>query len=102
MTGEAAVAVYKVMIDDNFHYMDEDARYEHGSYDSPAEAIEICRRIVDDDLRELHKPGMTPTELYDDYKSFGRDPFIVAPEGAERVTFSAWTYAEERCRDQAK
>jgi hypothetical protein len=93
---------YKVMIDDNFDYMDEDARYEHGSYDSAAEAIEVCRRIVEDDLRELYKEGMTSAELYDHYKSFGRDPFIVALEGAERVAFSAWTYAEERCRDQAK
>ncbi len=96
------MAVYKVMIDDNFDYMDDDARYEHGAYDSAAEAIDACRRIVDDDLREFYKPGMTPAELYDHYKSFGRDPFIVASEGAERVAFSAWTYAEERCRDQAK
>jgi hypothetical protein len=93
---------YKVMIDDNFDYMNEDARYEHGSYDSAAEAIEVCRRIVEDDLRELYKEGMTSAELYDEYKLFGRDPFIVATEGAERVAFSAWTYAEERCRAQAK
>jgi hypothetical protein len=96
------VAVFKVMIDDNFDYMDEDARYEHGSYASAAEAIDACRRLVEEDLRGLYKPGMTSAELYDHYKTFGRDPFVVAPEATERVVFSAWTYAEERCRVQAK
>ena len=25
---------YRDMVDDNFHYMDENERYEHGTYDT--------------------------------------------------------------------
>jgi hypothetical protein len=90
---------YKVMVDDNYHYMDEDERYEHGVFPAAAEAIAACKRIVDSDLDELMKPSMTASELYDAYKQFGRDPFIVCVKpDDERVDFSAWTYAEERSR----
>src|SRR5262249_23762507 len=35
----AAMPAYKVLIDDNFHYMDESERVEHGVFTSRAEAI---------------------------------------------------------------
>ena len=40
---------YKVMVDDNFHYMEDD-RYELGTFSTIEEAIAACKRIVDDDL----------------------------------------------------
>jgi hypothetical protein len=91
------VSRYKVMVDDNFHFMDEDERYEHGVFATAEEAVAACKHIVDTDLNELMKPGMTASELYDAYTQFGRDPFIVCVKpDDERVRFSAWDYAEER------
>ena len=54
---------YKVMVDNNFHYMDEDERYQHGVFLTAEEAIAACRRIVDEDLKTQAKPDMTATEL---------------------------------------
>ena len=90
---------YKVMVDDNFHYMDEDERYEHGVYDTAEEAIEACRGIVDRSLEEGYKPGVSAEALYEHYVSFGDDPFIVVLDGADdNAKFSAWNYAKERSR----
>jgi hypothetical protein len=60
---------YKVVVDDNFHYQDPDERREQG--------VE---------------------SLYDRFTSFGDDPSIVVIDGTDdRATFSAWSYAKERC-----
>ena len=88
---------YRVMIDDNFDYMNEDERHEHSTYEHASQALAACRRIVDQDLLGAYKQGMTAGELDDAYTSFGRDPFVVAVEGGDRIDFSAWGYAKERC-----
>jgi hypothetical protein len=94
---------YKVLVDDNFDYMDEDRRYEHGVYPTVEEAISACKRIVDSNLAGFLKPGMTASELYDAYRGFGDDPFIVCLKPDEEpVRFSAWEYAEERSRVVAR
>jgi len=91
---------YKVMIDDNFHYMEEDERRELGNYVSVEEALAACRGVVDAWLAENYRPGMSPAELIEQYKSFGDDPFIVALPGAPaEAKFSAWDYAAERAQD---
>jgi hypothetical protein len=88
---------YKVMVDDNFHYMDPDERYEHGVFLTLDEAIAECRRIVDSNLDGFFKPGITAAELYDLYTSFGDDPFVVRLDpNTEPIPFSAWVYAKER------
>jgi hypothetical protein len=89
---------YKVLVDDNFHYMDEDERSEYGVFDSIEAAAAACRQIVDRSLQHLYKPGMTAAELYDQYTSFGDDPFIVPlGGGGAPARFSAWGYARDRC-----
>lgn len=88
---------YVVMVDDNFHYMDEDERYKHGEFADADVAIEHCRQIVDEYLASAYKPGMSAIELWDSYVSFGEDPFVVCVD-APQVRFSAWEYAKERCR----
>jgi hypothetical protein len=87
---------YTVLVDDNFHYQDEDERYELGRFETAAEAVAACQRRIDENLSWLHaqRPGSSPAELYESYVIFGEDPFVVA-EG-ERVDFSAWKYAKER------
>jgi hypothetical protein len=87
---------YVVMVNDNFHYMDADERYQHGEFDDPDVATERCRRIVDEYLASALKPGMTAAELWESYMAFGEDPFIVS-KGVPPVSFSAWGYAKDRC-----
>jgi len=87
---------YTVMVADNFHYMDEDERWEYGTFATPEEALAACRKLVDEWLALNHKPGMTAAELYSQYMSFGDDPFIIAPNEAQGAAFSAWDYARER------
>jgi hypothetical protein len=84
---------YTIYVDDNFQYMDEDARTKHGAYKSLEEALQVCKAIVDACLTRAHEPGMSARRLYEEYVAAGDDPFIVGP-GA---SFSAWTYARQRC-----
>ena len=87
---------YAVLVDDNYHYMDKDARYTHGEFETIEAAIAACRHIVDDYLKSAYEPGMTAEALYASYKSFGEDPWVSGPGD---VSFSAWTYAEQRCTE---
>ena len=94
-----AMSKYKVMIDDNFHYMEEDERRELGTYGSVEEALAACRNVVDAWLAANYKPGMSAAELIEQYRSFGDDPFIVALPGvALEAKFSAWDYAATRAQ----
>jgi hypothetical protein len=88
---------YVVLIDDNFHYMDEDERVEHGRFATYEEAEAACRRIVDRSLEELRAPGMTADALFAQYASFGEDPFVRSPDPERR--FSARDYARVRCME---
>ena len=87
---------YTVFVDDNFHYMDESERYTLGHFATYEKAVAAAKRIVDKFLAAQHKRGMSAEELLKKYKTFGQDPYIV-PNDRE-PGFSAWTYAEERCR----
>jgi hypothetical protein len=87
---------YRVLVDDNFDYMDESRRWERGQYDTVEEAIGACKEMVDAWLQENYKPGMTAEELEQGYKMFGDDPFV---PGVDPETFSAWRYASRRARE---
>lgn len=91
-------ALYRVYVDDNFHFMDEGHRYQLGTYEDWESAVTACKRIVDDFLQHAYKPGMTSQELLQGYRGFGEDPFIVGP-GTDPPKFSAWHYAEDRCKE---
>ena len=95
------MSVYKVVVDDNFHYMDEDERWEYGSFPNAEEALEACRRVVDESLLEEYREGESADVLYDRYVSFGDEPFVVAAEGCAKVDFSARGYAKERAQELA-
>jgi hypothetical protein len=87
---------YKVMVDDNFHYMEEEERWEYGTFATTEQAIAACRKVVDGSLVAEYRPGITADRLYDRYTSFGDEPFVVAPSGAVTVAFSARDYARSR------
>ena len=90
---------YKVFVDDNFHYMDEDERYLGGTFETYDEALLYCKRIVEAFLEDAYKAAMTSEELFKLYRSFGEDPFIRADPGAFDPPFSAWEYARQRCEE---
>jgi hypothetical protein len=91
---------YKVMADDNFHYLEEDKRREGPTYATAEEALEACRRVVDQSLlHQYEQGGITAETLYDRYTDFGDDPFVVALDGSPKVDFSAWNYARERAHE---
>ncbi len=85
---------YKVMVDDNFHYMDESERYQLAEFNSCAAAISACKKLVDDYLLSAYIPDMTPDQLLVSYLSFGEDPFIISTD--EQCSFSARDYARQR------
>ena len=88
---------YRVLVDENSHYMDESERYLSGEYDSCETAVAACKRIVDDFLLGAYKPLMTARELMELYTSFGEDPFILSADAD--CSFSAWNYARQRCTE---
>ena len=88
---------YVVYVDDNFHYMDESERYKLGAFETCEEAVETCKRIVDEFLEQGYRKGVSFKELYRGYTMFGEDPFIISVDRTCR--FSAWDYAKQRCRE---
>ena len=42
---------YRVLVNDNAHYMDESEQDDHGVFANADEAIAACKEIVDDDLK---------------------------------------------------
>jgi hypothetical protein len=88
---------YTVMVDDNFHYMDESERYAHGVFDNCESAIQACKAIVDEFLTSHYETGMAAEELYRGYTGFGEDPFISTTD--RQCQFSAWSYAKKRCEE---
>jgi hypothetical protein len=79
MTTNDSGLQYEVYVDDNYHYMDESARYSGGVFDSWEAAEAKCRRIVDEFLLANYKEGMAADELLRAYKSYGEDPWILPP-----------------------
>ena len=89
---------FKVIVADNFHYMDESKNYELGTFDTLDEAISASRRIVDQCLESAYKQGIPALELFKGYLMFGEDPYIVSSE-VEGILFSARDYARQKCEE---
>ena len=86
---------FKVLVDDNFHYMDESERHAAGEFATLPEAIAAAQKIVDEYLASAFTIGMTADELIASYAMFGDDPFIVGSE-VRSVPFSGREYARQR------
>ena len=85
---------FTVFVDDNFHFHDESERYAHDDFESYEEAVTTCKLIVDRDLKNMYSEDKSAASLYDEYTSFGDDPFVRPVPQGER--FSAWGYAKQR------
>jgi hypothetical protein len=90
---------YKVFIDDNFHYMDEDERIHHGEFLTADESVAAAKKIVDDELEHLRSSGVKADEIMSMFVQFGPDPFIVSDN--EPISFSARDYAREKIAEWA-
>ena len=86
------------MVDDNFHFMDEDERYCAGEFATYEEALAAAKRIVEESVATSDSSSVE--DLIGGYEGFGEDPFIVAVGGAPepRRRFSAWGYAKRYAR----
>ncbi len=93
--------IYHVLVDDIFCSTDESQRYTKGEYPTYAEALAVCREIVDRFLRHECAPGMPASALYFRYMMFGKDPSIVEWSEPPDTSpgFSAWDYAKARCEE---
>jgi hypothetical protein len=91
-------AQYIVFVDDNFHHADESERYKLGNFTDCEFAVAACKRIVDEFLNSSEK-GRTAKQLFETYRAMGEDPWIQTSD--PQCAFSAWTYAEQRCREIA-
>ena len=80
---------------DHFQTMRDNDRYELGTFDSPAAAIEAAKSLIEGELLHLHKPGMSADELLDLYGSFGESPAIWPSAGEPEVPFDYRSYARE-------
>jgi len=91
------VGKYIVYVDNNARHADETARYKLAEFATYETAVAMCRKIVDKFFQE-YKPGQQSFEkLWEQYTTFGEDPFIVSAE--KKQQFSAWDHAKERCRE---
>ena len=92
---------YRVLVDDNFHYLDRSHRSTKGEYPTYEEALAVCQRIVDRCLLDVYVSGMPAEKLYFSYTMFGEDPFIAELSDSPDTSpgFSAWTYAKARCEE---
>ena len=92
-TSREADKAYRVLIGDNFHFMDEGERTMGPTFATYDEAVSWCQTYLTRHLQELVRPGMSAASLAEGYKSFGDDPWIEPePEGTH---FSAWRFVEE-------
>lgn len=88
--------MYTVYVDDNYHYMDESERRKHGKYKTYKRGVKVAKKLVDRYLASAYWPWMSEEKLLRSYTGFGPDPFVVPDDGDP--SFSAFTYAKERCR----
>ena len=90
---EENAPTYKVWIDDNFNFMDEDERVFHGEFDTPTQAIVACQKIVNANIESITETETDPDKAYESYACFGDDPWI------EGVEFSAFEYAKIKIQE---
>ena len=83
-------AKYRVLIVDNFHYMEEDNTLEHGEFDTYEEALEAAKKIVEESVAN-HKYDLNI------HRQFGDDAILMCPAETNHPRFKAWEYAAELC-----
>jgi len=78
---------------------DYGASWNGPKFTTAVEALAHAKRVLDADLRQAFKPGMTAKKLYDHWMMFGEDVVIAAMDGAPDLNFSGQEYARRRCEE---
>lgn len=81
--------VFRVLVDDHFNYMDDDASYEDSKHATMADAELRCVEIINNFLGDHYRTS-TPKEIIDTWFQFGPDPYC------KGSSFSASNYLRER------
>lgn len=71
---------YKVYVDDNCHFMNEDERYLQGTYDSFEKAVTAARKVIDDFFAGVDIGKLTEEQLFSGWSHYGDNPFIVTDD----------------------
>jgi hypothetical protein len=87
---------YEVLVIDNFAAPGEGACADGPTFETMVAAVQYCKGIVDEFLRDNLKPGMSADDLMKQYTLFGEDPFVVNFDD-DGIHFSGWDYAEDQC-----
>lgn len=88
--------MYKVIIDDNFHFMDENESYGSGTFSTYEEAVAKCKDIINEFLESAILPADTAEGLYMTYVMYGETPHIT---GSNLGNFSSNDYARLKCSE---
>lgn len=87
-----------VLVDDNFHYLEESDLYKLGDFNTYEEAGLASKKIVDDFLTDAYTQVKTAEELYARFVAFGETPWI-SSGFTKPERFLAWPYAKLRCEE---
>lgn len=85
---------YTVVVDDNFHAMDPEERYDAGVFPSAESATRHARSIIDTFLQNQFVQTMDANELYHLFCVYGECSKIQPECG-----FSPFAYARIRCNE---
>ncbi|MDX1631942.1 MAG: hypothetical protein R3234_08785, partial [Thermoanaerobaculia bacterium] len=85
---------YTVWAHHPFHLSGEAEKYRVGTFGACDEALETCRRVVEEFLESSYQDGMSAEHLMAEYEASGPDPYI-EPRG-EGCLFRARAWARER------
>ena len=86
---------YRLVVYDNFHYMDDDEPYEKGEYETYELALADAKSMIESFLEFNWKNGMTPDQLIDVFNDFGEEPTIIPRNNDNGEIFSARKYVNE-------
>jgi hypothetical protein len=87
---------YRVYVDDNYHFSDEDERYHLGDFATYDEAVAAAKKVVEG-FFQAELAGRPEDELFKGYMGHGEDSWITPIGGATEAIarFSAREYAKE-------
>lgn len=86
---------YRLVVYDNFHYMDDDEPYQKGEYETYELALADAKAMVESFLEFNWKTGMTPDQLIDVFNDFGEEPTIIPRNNDNGEIFSARKYVKD-------
>lgn len=87
---------YIVYTEDYFRFMDEDCRFKYGEYETIEDATDVCRKIVEEDIKDMYEDGMSEKDLVIHYHHHGRDAWIF---GAGEALFSSKDYFHKKVEE---